>query len=53
MLDVYFEKHVDHAQVFKDRYLYVDRPERIDFIYSMGVYRMTLKATIKAIQIES
>lgn len=36
MLDVYFEKHVDHAQVFKDRYLYVDRPERIDFIYSMG-----------------
>lgn len=36
MLDVYFEKHMDHAQVFKDRYLYVDRPERIDFIYSMG-----------------
>ncbi|AHA31344.1 hypothetical protein F8N00_02325 [Exiguobacterium sp. A1_3_1] len=36
MLDVYFEKRMDHAQVFKDRYLYVDRPERIDFIYSMG-----------------
>lgn len=27
---------MNHAQVFKDRYLYVDRPERIDFIYSMG-----------------
>lgn len=36
MLYVYFEKHMNHAQVFKDRYLYVDRPERIDFIYSMG-----------------
>lgn len=35
MLDVYFENRMDHAQVFKDRYLYVDRPERIDFIYSI------------------
>jgi len=36
VLYVYFEKRMDHAQVFKHRYLYVDRPERIDFIYSMG-----------------
>lgn len=35
MLDVYFEKHMDHAKVIKDRYLYIDQPERIDFIYSM------------------
>ncbi|WP_290749854.1 hypothetical protein [Exiguobacterium sp. UBA3968] len=34
-MDVYFENRMDHAQVFKDRYLYVDRPERIDFIYSI------------------
>ena len=26
---------MDHAKVIKDRYLYIDQPERIDFIYSM------------------
>ena len=35
MLDVYFEKHVDHAKVIKDRCLYIDQPERINFIYSI------------------
>ncbi|QNR20942.1 hypothetical protein HNY42_08335 [Exiguobacterium sp. Helios] len=35
MLNVYFEKHIDHTKVIKDRYLYIDQPERIDFIYSM------------------
>lgn len=35
MLDVYFEKHVDHSKVIKDRRLYIDQPERINFIYSI------------------
>ena len=35
MLDVYFEKHVDHAKVIKDRCLYIDQPELINFIYSI------------------
>lgn len=35
MLDVYFEKHVDHEKVIKDRCLYINQPERINFIYSI------------------
>jgi len=27
---------MNHAKVIKDRYLYIDQPERIDLIYSMG-----------------
>ena len=36
MPDAYFEEHMDHAKVIKDRYLCIHQPERIEFIYSMG-----------------
>jgi len=36
MLYIYLEKHTDHKKMIKDRYLEIDKSDRIKSIYSMG-----------------